>query len=127
MTEPEHFVVERGRTIALEFDGWKIAHTDSRYPKGRITSNPRDNDQRVRWNETVIYRTTTNKWVVVSIGRSRHSGERDLVKTEVCTEPIEVQAAVRVPNGTITATSAEALRQAAAADPRLAAITAEHV
>lgn len=127
MTEPEHFVIERGRGLKLEFDGWKIAHTDSRYPKGRITSNPRDNDQRVRWNETEIYRTVTNKWVVVSIGRSRHSGERDLVKAAVCEKPIEVQDAVRVPNGDITATSAEAIRQAAAADPRLAGITAEHV
>jgi len=79
----EHYVVRRWRKPPLEFDGTILADVTSQEPGDR------------RWQEIRIYRTTRDRFVTESVGRSTLPGEHDFLHVNVLHNPRVVANALQ--------------------------------
>ena len=120
---PAKYRIERPKSTPLAFEGWRLANVDSRDFMDDHARQTRD-----RWSDLSIYKTTTGKWVVAQIGKTRETGGFQpgaLVIT--CETPADVQAALKYRSGHFTPVTVYALNAAIDADPELATAREEHI
>jgi hypothetical protein len=103
-----HYRVERTNDIPLEFDAELLADVSSKGMTGNVLS---------RWTEHRIYRTSTNVYVVETVGRSVVNGEIDRCAAVVVDQAREIPAALRAPRSYLTLLAKEALDHANLRDP----------
>jgi len=109
--------LERNNSIPLTFDGWKVGGADSRQTSGV---------SKAAWSEVTIYRTTTNKWVVVQARRTaKPADDRAIIR--VCEQPADVIAALTAREGYLTKVGVAALTEAIDSDPDLEAAREERI
>ena len=94
-----HYRLERTNDIPLEFDGELLADVNSREPSYRHT----------RWTEHRIYRTSTDVYVVETVGCSNYPGEIDRANAVVCDTAKDIPAALKAPRTYLTLLAREAL------------------
>lgn len=121
-TAPKPFRLERPSSVPLNFDGWLLGHVDSRDHMSEHSRKYRD-----RWADISIYRTTSGKWVVAQIGRTREADREERAVIKVCTSPSEVLDALRHREGYLTKVNLEALEKAQDLDPDLDAASEEYI
>lgn len=117
------FRLPRHSDVDLEFEGELLAEASTRRP------------DKVRWQDVLLYRTESGRWIVQRIGRSSVPRETDLSDVTVCDSPEQVRLALsdteRDDHGGqrryLTWTAEKALRAAAAADPGLGEALIERV
>ena len=102
-----HFQIERTSDLPLEFDGELLADVTSRDP--RLVQE--------RWTEHRIYRTSTDVYVVETVGRSTKQGEIDRRTAVVCDRAKDIPAALKAPRTYLTFLAREALDVANMNDP----------
>lgn len=102
-----HFVIERTNDIPLEFDGDLLADVTSRE---RLLPHS-------RWTEHRIYRTTTDVYVVETVGCSTFPSEIDRANAVVCDTAKDIPAALKAPRTYLTLLAREALDLANMKDP----------
>jgi hypothetical protein len=117
---PEPFTLDRPGQVPLSFDGWRIGHFDS-----RTTMTEHQLKYRDRWADVSIYRTTTGKWVVAQIGKTREPGRRERGVITVCETPSDVLEALKKREGYVSKTNMTALQDAMENDPEL--VIVEHI
>lgn len=104
-----YFRLERTSDIPLEFDGELLADVTSRDPILRHS----------RWTEHRIYRTSTNVYVVETVGCSTFPSEIDRATAVVVDHAKEIPAALKAPRTYLTLLAREALDQANLRDPNV--------
>lgn len=110
--------LERLADVDLVFDGELLSEESTWDEHG---------DEYQRWQDVCVYRTDSDRWVVARIGKSNFPGETDRPTVTVCNSPGQVRNAMtfrhRNKDGSsrsyVTDVCYEALRAAAAKDPRL--------
>lgn len=98
--------------------------------EGELLADATSDEGQDRWQEIRVYSTTTDRWVVERVGRSRRRGEVDKPEAFVCDSPDTVRAALqsKEPGRTyLTNLAYDALTDAADKDPRLAPALVETV
>lgn len=122
-TTPRRYRLERPGGLPLLFEGWRLAHVDSR---DQMTEHQRKH--RDRWSDLSIYRTTRGNWVVAQIGMTREAnGFQPGALIKVCESPTEVVEALKFRSGHLTHVTLAALTDAIDADPDLAPASEEHI
>lgn len=120
---PTSFRIERPKSMPVVFDGWLLSNVDSRDFMDDQARQTRD-----RWSDLSIYKTTTGKWVVAQIGKTRETGGfRPGALVSICQTPPEVQTALMHRSGHWTPVTTSALKDAIEADPELATAREEHI
>lgn len=121
-TAPQAFRLERPSSLPLNFEGWLLGHVDSRDHMSEHSRKYRD-----RWADISIYRTTTGKWVVAQIGKTREPDGEERGVVRVCETPAEVLAALRHREGYLTKVNLEALEMAQDLDHDLDEASEEYI
>jgi hypothetical protein len=107
------FSLQRSGQLPLRFNGELLAVADSKRPDG------------VRWSELGIYRLDDGRYVVHSVGRTKHPNERDRFAATICDGATAVLRALVRDNGRYTDLALRALSDAANKDRALADASAE--
>jgi hypothetical protein len=120
---PAKYRIERPKSTPLSFEGWRLSNVDS-----RDFMNDHARQTRDRWSDLSIYKTTTGKWVVAQIGKTRETGGfQPGALVIACETPADVQAALKYRSGHFTPVTVYALNAAIDADPELATAREEHI
>ncbi len=114
------FRLERttNRDRDLTFTGVKLADQTSHTPG------------KAQWTELRLYRTDTGRYVIQAVGRSELPGQVDRHTVTVVDNPEAMVAAMRQTGDAgpyLTIIALDALDEAAATDPAVAAVTEERV
>lgn len=104
-----HYRIERTNDIPLEFDGEVLADLTSEH----------DTPGQRRWTEHRIYRTSTDVYVVETVGRSINDGEIDRRNAVVLGDPKDIPAALKAPRTYLTLLARDTLDQANFRDPKV--------
>jgi len=121
-TPSEPFRIERPGNTPLRFDGWRIAHVDSRDLWSEHQRQARD-----RWADVSIYRTDSGKWVYAQVGKTSDPNFRERAVVRVCNTPADVYKALTGRETYVTKTALAVLRQAIDNDPALAELAEERI
>lgn len=121
MTATQLYRLERPGDVAVAFEGVLLADVSSQ-----------ENPGQPRWAEVRIYRTSTNRYVTETVGKSMYRDEDDRINIRVVDEASQLQDALKRKNirtGTewLTNLAVEALKAAGVQDENIALTLTEEV